>query len=528
MTLELDINKIKEESIERAKELIHPSPKVAEVILLQLLKCFPDDPMGLQLLGLAKHKMQQHHEAIEIFKKAIEVDPNCPENYNNISLTYSCIKDFNNSIKNLEKAISINPDNYVFYSNLGLQYTWACRGKTLDPVEYVKAVNLFRKSLEIKQTAETWNNLGGVYYRIKDWDKCRDCCKKSLEINPSYPAAHVDLSLINLLHKNWEIGFKEYEWRFEHFPQLQFYKHVYDEDKKWDGKKSLKGKRIIIYGEQGLGDLIQFLRYVPKLKELEGHIIIHCDKVLDSFIADANGVDETINLNIILENAQKNLPEYDYHCSIMSLPSLLNDFKIIGKPYLKAKANLNFKKQEAYKNTFNIGISWAGSPAHPEDSLRSTKLKYFKTIHDFSNVKLFSLQINMRRRINPDGSTAGFDYEQRKGKSEPFKRDVDLVEGSENMNIVDMTNLIENFDDSATIISGLDLVITVDTGLLHLAGSLGVPCWGLIAYNPDWRWGLEDNTTEWYDSVRLFRQKSYNDWETVFSEVKDELIKLLK
>jgi hypothetical protein len=311
------------------------------------------------------------------------------------------------------------------------------------------------------------------------------------------------------LEKDWKKGFEEYEYRFKYFRQLVYYKTAYPQEKRWIKGQNPVNKRVILYCEQGAGDSIHFVRYAKFVKNLGNHVILHCPESLRGILGRVEGVDETFCRDIV-HNKGEEFPEYDVHCSIMSLPYLLDNYEISGEPYLKPLNTYQMKEQENYANTFNIGITWAGSPAHPNDRGRSMALKYFKPIADIPNVKLFNLQIDLRQR--------------------KYKYDPDFFDYTDNVDfsVVDMRPYIQHFDDTATIITGLDLVICVDTALVHLAGGLGVPCWMLIPWNPDWRWGISGETTEWYNSVRLFRQNKPNDWAELMERAKNALTLQIK
>lgn len=507
MTEELDPEKILEDALTRAKELLMDKPAIAEAILKQVLKCFPDHPMALQLLGIVKQRQEEFFESIELLKKAMDLDPQNPDTYNNLALSYANLDDFDSAIENLSKAVSMRPDNHLYLNNLALQYRH--RG------EFQTAIDLFDRAIASSPTStELFCNLGGIYGEMKDAEKAEQLFKQALAIDPECPAAHVDLAFCCHLQNRWKEGFEHYEYRFKHFKQLSYYLYAYDQSKRWTGKESLIGKKILLYGEQGLGDMIQFVRYVKRLKALGAYTIVHCADILNDVIMRIEGVDETVNRNIVnhpqlgfnTQSMPDLFPPYDYQCSLMSLPYLLEDYELDGKPYLKPKVVFNIKKQKKYADTFNVGIAWAGSPAHPNDEWRSVKLKMFEEISQIHGIKLFNLQVNGSKRVYP-----------------MKKKVVDLAEGCEDMKLVDMTQMIQHFDDSATIISGLDLVVSVDTALVHLAGALGVPCWMLVPFNPDWRWGLEGETTPWYDSLRLFRQDTRKDWSGVFTRLKEAL-----
>jgi tetratricopeptide (TPR) repeat protein len=504
MDNQIDPEKTVKEALKQAERLLAENKLLhSEIILKQLLKCEPKNCSALHLLSIVElnlaentNNVNKYVEAIEILNMAIQIDPDRADNYNNLGLAYHYLREYKKAQIYIEKAIEKDPNNFLFFNNLALQYRFLGN--------YDEAIKCLKKSIELKNLPNTWTNLGGIYGNLKDLTQSEACYKTALEMAPNYAGAHVDLAFAYHLQGKWEEGFREYEWRFEYFPTLNFYIQKYDQSKRWDGIKDLKDKTILLYGEQGLGDTIQFVRYVPKLKELGAkRTIIHCPASLNETIKKCSGVDDVVNLDIVTGDKNE-LPHYDYQCSLISLPHLLKCVHLGGKPYIKPSKILDIKSQ--YPNTFNIGISWAGSPAHPNDELRSVKLKCFKPIHDIPNVKLFNLQVDMRKRMYKHGI-----------------KTIDLTAGCDDLKIVDMTEMINTFEDSSSIIAGLDLVISCDTALIHLAGAMGVPCWVLIPYAPDWRWCSYGETTPWYDSIRLFRQTERNNWEEPILRMKKEL-----
>jgi tetratricopeptide (TPR) repeat protein len=506
MTAEM-AKKIIDEATDRAAELLDTKPAMAEIILKQLMRIDPEHSTGLQLLGLAKHRLGKNAEAIEIFQTALELYPDNADNYSNIGIAYGALGNNQRAIENIKKAIALNPSQFLYYNNLALQYRIIGDHKS--------AVATLETGIEIAPNeAQMWTNLGGIYGEMKQIRKSLECFSKALEIDPCYAAAHVDTAFAHHLLGEWEDGFDAYEWRFNYFDQMKYYKNAYDQSKRWNGVDSLEGKTILIYAEQGLGDCIQFLRFIPKLKSKGCKIIIHCPEGLDSIVKRIEGVDGTSNRDIV-NNTGDEFPPYDYQCAMMSLPHLLRCFKYSGKPYIKPVTTKfkNFVEDEYGSGTFKIGLMWAGSPAHPHDQRRSIPLKHFRPIHDTEGITLFSLQFDTRPR-----KYGGF--EMRPGSEGKI---VDYSEGCEGMKLIDLTTMIKNMEDTCTILAGLDLVISCDTAVVHLAGAMGVPCWMLLPFNPDWRWGIDGDTTLWYDSVKIFRQKERDDWPSVIKEVKKEL-----
>jgi len=208
--------------------------------------------------------------------------------------------------------------------------------------------------------------------------------------------------------------------------------------------------------------------------------------------------------------------DFDFHCSVVSLPYLLgiNQLsQISGKPYLRCNyadlpemTALEDKYWKIYDG-LRVGIVWAGNPVHRHDPWRSTYLKHFKCLQ-LPNVKLFSLQKDTRIRFWP-----GFGEK-------------DLTEGAEGMSVVDLKEFMVDYNATAALIDRMDLVICIDTATAHLAGAMGKPVWVLTSWHNDWRWLQNGKKSPWYDSVSVYRQPAQNDWESVFTEVKQDLERL--
>lgn len=496
-------------SPEKTSELISSGLKIAtdqfsngriedaEIVAKQVLKVEPDNQQGLQLLGLIKHKKNENEKAIEIFEKALSMEPDNIENQNNLALSYAGVGNYSKSIELFEKAANMSSKGFI-YSNLALQYR---NNKNID-----KAIENFEKALKLEETAATWGMLGGCFGEQHNLDKAESCFRKALAIEPNFAPAHVDMASIYQLRGEWTKAWEEYEWRFEVYQQTKFWQQIYEPEKKWKGE-SLNKKRIMVYSEQGIGDAIHFMRYVPLLKTLGAHTVIHCWDNIESLfkpLADETYTKEPSQIPVYHKRpANFDIPNYDYHCSAISLPYLLKCEDIPKAPYLHTTKTINL---DDYKGFYKIGIVWGGNPQHPNDANRSCKLRQFRPIYELPNVKLFSLQKDTRSRAY---------------RFEP--QPIDLTEGAEDMQIVDVSEFMNSFEDTATIIKGMDLVISVDTAVSHLAGALNHPVWMLLAWNPDWRWKLIGDTTEWYSSAKLFRQPQIGDWDSVFQTIKDRI-----
>lgn len=491
-----ELEKLFVDAIEKCEDLFnHGRFKECELILDQLIKVDPENVKGLQLLGLCHYRKNENEEAIEKFFKSLEIDPSNSENHNNLSLCYSRIGKIEKAIEHMQKAIELNPNKANYYSNLGM----LCR----QAGDTNKAIDLYKKAIETDPDSHhSWMNLGSAYGMLKELDKAIECFEKSIEIEDK-PQYHVDLAYAYHLKGEMKKGWKEYEHRLSYFPQLKTARETYDENKRWTDQE-VSGKKLFVYSEQGLGDLIQFSRFIPKLCELNPSSIVF--KVPE-------GMENLFEFGCsYISVTSKDVEDYDLHCSVVSLPHLLEveDLGLPSSDLFKISQNKKIDLSE-YSDFFKVGIVWAGNPQHPNDLNRSCPLRFFKPIEDVPNVKLFSLQKDLRQRAYPH-------------HPEP----IDLTYGAKDMKIVGMSKTMENFEDTASIIRELDLVITVDTSVVHLAGTIGKETWTLLPFNPDWRWTIEGEQTEWYPNMRLFRQENPGDWDGLFERVKKELSKLSK
>ena len=507
------VRKLIQEAMDKSLRLYSASRlDDAEIVIRQVLKVDLRNDKAHQLLGLILYSKNRYEDAINEFQKSLDIKPKNSESLNNMSLCYNRLNNNEQAMKCIKKAIKIKPNSPQYLSNLGVQFR-----KIGQPEE---AIGYFRKSLKIKDAAHVWDMMGGSYGELKNMQEAERCFIKALQINPEYAAAHVNLAYCYHLMNDYKKAWPEYEWRFQYFQQAQFFNKVYDPQKKWDGKKSLENKNIIIYCEQGAGDAIQFIRYIKPLKERNCKVTLHCPKELislfkeipdDIFVLDV--VEETENVNHelgpglsmkkkqIVMRIPENIPEHDYHASLLSLPYLL-DMPIINDP-IKLNVNKNFNASN-YDDKIKIGIVWAGNPQHPNDAVRSCHLKRFKKIHDIPGVKLFSLMKDLRRR-----------------KYHNSENIISYNDGCEDMQVLDLSEEINSFEDTAAIIKEMDIIISVDTAVLHLAASLSddKSIIGLIPYNPDWRWGLHGTKTPWYSKIKLLRQPKRDDWDSVFNTV---------
>ncbi|HIF60548.1 MAG TPA: hypothetical protein EYQ26_13810 [Rhodospirillales bacterium] len=283
---------------------------------------------------------------------------------------------------------------------------------------------------------------------------------------------------------NFKTGWLNYEsrWKKKNVEAKRRYPQPF-----WDGS-SLVCKTLFLYPEQGVGDLIIFIRYVKVLSTKTTKIIVECPKSLHRLFS-------TIPEINVLVTKEDTLPDFDFYAPLLSLPGILNTTLQtipVNIPYLFADDHI-VSPIITQPKVLNIGIVWAGNPAHENDKNRSINLSFFLAITNIHNTQFYSLQVGDRR--------------------------IDMYQEDFASQIIDLGKHLGDYAETATVINQLDLIITVDTSVAHLAGAMGKPVWVLLPFAPDWRWLLERDDSPWYPTMRLFRQQERGNWTTVFNEV---------
>ena len=432
--------------------------------------------------ALKAHRAGHLEEAIRSYTESLALNPDQPQTYNNMGVALRAAGAFHAAVASYHRAITLRNDDPGSHSNLGNAL------RDLGRLEEAEACH--RKALELDSCyLKARYNLGLV---LKDQGKFNEgiaCLKEVVKRKPDYVDAHWDLALTLLMKGDLEAGFEEYEWRWRlaENPPRQFDKPV------WNGG-SLDGRTVLLHAEQGIGDSIQFARYVARVAKRSRRVVLECQKPLVNLFATLEGPAEIAARGEVL-------PEFDLHAPLLSLPRIFNtrlDQIPIAESYLAADParGIKFAKTLEAKR-FNIGLAWAGKPTHRNDRNRTVGIEPFITLLGTPGCTFHSLQIGQRAEdIFAYGCTG-------------------LIH--------DHANIIEDFADTAALVSALDLVISVDTSICHLAGALGKPCWVVLPYTPDWRWLMAREDSPWYPSLRLFRQKSFGDWLGVFARIDAEL-----
>lgn len=490
-------------------------------LLRKSLEIMPDQLMALVNQANVLRKLGRFEEARASYDRIIALKPDSAEAHNSLGIVYKNLGRLNDAVASYSEAISISPRVSDAYVNRGNVL------RRLGNLEKAKAD--FEKAIEINpKSAEAWNSLGMVFHAhneleqalasytqaislkpgysdaynnrgkvLQDLHRIEEALKdydQAIVLNPSYASPYWNKSLAMLLLGDFEEGWKLYEWRWK--DSMKIHARGFSQPL-WLGQQSLKAKRLLIYSEQGLGDFIQFCRYVPMCEALGAEVILEVPKELVALV-------KTLSASCTVIEEGEFLPPFDLYCPVMSLPfAFRTTMETIPKtiPYLcvdQIKSNF-WQTTLGPKVRPRIGLVWSGSSIHNNNHNRNIPLQLFGTLFN-EEFDFYSLQ----KEVRPQDIA----LLSRLGWIKNFQMD------------------LKDFTDTAALISELDLVISVDTSVAHLAGALGKPVWILLPYAPDYRWMLDRRNSPWYPTASLFRQSSIGSWDSVLFEVRKELTKL--
>ena len=344
--------------------------------------------------------------------------------------------------------------------------------------------------------AEAWLNKGIALYELSKFDEATTHYNKALSFKSNYAEALWNKSLLLLLRGDFERGLPLYEsrWEVEKVSEIAG-KRSFDKPT-WLGQESIQGKTILLYSEQGLGDFIQFCRYISLVSDLGAKVILEVPHELYSLLKNMKGISQLVIQGDVL-------PSFDYQCPLLSLPLAFNT-KLESIPSVEAYRSLRKSLDSCAdwglslgpKKTIRVGLVWSGNPQHKNDHNRSlilaSILPYLPSQFEY---------VSLQKEV----------------------RDIDKLTLDSSPHIRNLPNLLNNFEDTARLIKELDLVIAVDTSVAHLSGALGQKTWILVPYVPDWRWLLDREDSPWYPSVRLYRQFAIGEWNGVLQLMKKDL-----
>jgi tetratricopeptide (TPR) repeat protein len=499
----------------------------AEKVYRQILAAFPDNAGALNLLGTVVGSLDRLSEALGLFRQAIQIDPTYQDGWTNLSLCHERLDQFGEAVAARRKAIELKPDWSEHWHRLG-----TCLGKS---GEFDEAIDALRKAHEMDSASEgvshdlimalckagrhseadaiafppspakpvndtSMRYLADSLKRAGRFQDATEVWRRALDIDPLRSEARGQWAMCLITHGDYERGWREYEsrWDCETFEGNR----RLDPRRQWGieptGRPDVAGKTILIYAEQGIGDFIQFVRYASLFAANGARVIVQCAWTLKALAEKCDGVR-------LVYTEREALPGYDWHVPLMSLPLAFGTtLRTIPAniPYLRADAARVKSWQSRVTsavtpgNRLRVGLTWAGNPKHKNDSNRSVDPALLSALAKVDGVDFFSLQkskANIKAQAPPG------------------------------MKLIDFTSSLHDFAETAAFIEQLDLIISADTAVAHLAGAMGKPTWTLVPTPPDFRWHLEGKTTPWYPTMRLFRRQTHGDWADVIDKVVNEL-----
>ena len=474
----------------------------AEKYLRQVVEVWPEHAGAWNNLGTAVWQQGRVAEAEACYRRGLE---NAPDDFGLLNNMGNALWEQGKpaqAVAFYRQALKLHPDSPETQMNLGVALS--------DDGDFDEALHWIRAALLARPNwSEAIDNLGMTLARQGKWDEAMVCYEQALRLRPDFPEARRNRSYAWLVHGDFARGWPEYEWRLS----CRNHHGLTVNRPRWHGEE-LAGRTILLHAEQGFGDTLQFIRFASLVKERGGRVLVWCPNPLIRLVSRAWGVDQVLS-----ENAP--IPDFQLHCPLMSLPATLGirlDTLPNHVPYVTADTQTLERwrpiidrclAREAQGATvyrgepnrqLNIGIAWQGNSRNRVDRWRSFPLRHFAHLAAVPGVRLISLQ-----------------------KGEGTEQ---LAEISGQFSVVEVTDGMSggsqdcrDFLDTAAVIQQLDLVVTLESAVAHLAGSLGAKVWVALPAVADWRWMIGREDSPWYPSMTLFRQSSPGDWDGVFKRM---------
>jgi tetratricopeptide (TPR) repeat protein/ADP-heptose:LPS heptosyltransferase len=437
-------------------------------------------------LGSVSVSLERWDDAIDALQEAASLAQASPEILENLGNVLWSQRRFNEAVSAHSEAVRLRPDHASNHINLG--------NALLSLLRFEEATASFKKALALSpKNASALCSLGNAALAQNRLDEALGHYREALAVHPEHPHAAFNQSLALLLKGELNAGWPGYELRWALKQKVVAEPPL----PKWTGEQALAGKSILVFSEQGLGDTIQFVRYLPLLQAQGATVTLRVQPALHPLLSCLEGVR-------LVSTDSDTLPHFDTYCLLLSLPfAFRTDLATIPSPgsYLRASTEKigQWRSRLVDIGSPKIGIVCSGNAAHRNDHNRSIPLELFSPLAVQLGTRLLLLQKEIR------------------------EEDRNTLTASNHF--VFPADGLEDFSDTAAIIAQLDLVITIDSAIAHLAGALGKPVWTLLPFAPDWRWMLDRYDSPWYSSMRLFRQKRPGDWTAPLESVQQELAK---
>jgi tetratricopeptide (TPR) repeat protein len=449
----------------------------------------PDLAEAHSNLGNALTDQGKLDGAVAAYRQAIGIKPDFAEAYSNRGNALQELRRFEDALASHDRALELRPDLAVAHCN---------RGSVLsDMARFEEALTSYDRALSLRPDfAEAHCNRGNTLKDVRRFEDALASYDCALKLRPDFANAHFNAALCRLLIGDFAGGWQEYEWRWEHQTRKAAKRNF--SQPLWLGGNDIAGKTILLHAEQGFGDTLQFSRYVPRVAERGARVVLEVPNALRELMS-------TLPCAVQIVSRGDALPAFDLHCPLLTLPLAFGTrLETIPSrtPYLSAAGN----KQKAWRDRLGrheaprIGLVWAGNSgkhlprANRFDRLRSLQFDQLAPILQVRGCEFYSLQKGDDAVAQLHNST--------------------LLHG-----VIDWSAEFQDFSDTAAFIENLDLVISVDTSVAHLAGALGKPFWLLNRYNTCWRWLLDREDSPWYPTARLFRQDATREWVPAIARI---------
>lgn len=433
--------------------------------------------------GVTLAEQGDYRGALALFRKAQAIRPSA-DIIANIGFCLKQLGEIEQGEAHYRQALAIDPDHVNCRSNLATILNDRC--------DFEQSEQVLRRALELEpDNLPVLVNLSNTVYGLGRYDEAEALLRHAIALAPQQPQAHKNLGNLMLLRGRLREGFADYEWRLL-FPDVAL---ALDGDRfgkpRWTGQ-DLAGKTLLAVSEQGMGDTLNFVRYGALVRARGGRMLVTAQKPLVRLLRQCPVLDG-------LATDGEKAPAFDYHVPLLSLPTVFGtemDSIPADIPYFavhddwraKWRAFLGPRKRP------RIGLVWAGSTGHKNDANRSLPIELLAPLVDDERIDVYGLQVEMRPEHRPFLA------------AHPRFKQLGLF--------------VEDYADTAALLEQIDLLITVDTSVAHLAGGLGRPVWTMLPFVPDWRWLLDRSDTPWYPDMRLFRQSGRGDWAGVLAEVR--------
>lgn len=417
--------------------------------------------------GVEHHAHHRHLLAVADLQRVVQLAPDYAIAHYNLGNVLTSLEEFPTALRHYEQAIALHPQLAKAHAGKGLAL------QNLDLLE--EALTSLNTALHLApKDVDTLSIRGTLLKEMGKQDAALQDFNQAIQLAPQNPEPYWNKALAQLLHGNYREGWALYEWRWQHlalkFPQRGFAQPL------WLGQTSLQGKTILLHAEQGLGDTLQFCRFVPMVKSMGARVVLEVQGPLLSLMRTLEGVDSLVAYG-------NELPSFDYHCPLMSLPLALgvDEHHIPTQvPYLRSQPEkrMHWEKRIGPRTKARVGLVWSGNARHGNDRRRSVPLS------------------NLLSMLSADAHYVSLQQEVRES---------DLITMAHHPEIQHFGHELEDFSDTAALCDLMDLVVSVDTSVAHLSGALGKPTWIILPRNPDWRWMSGRTDSIWYPTAKLIR-----------------------